>query len=142
MRAALGGLTVSLLAAAAAAGVGPGEVDDRRDEEAVAAVGDTGEGVVPGGEGGQETEQAAGHDHVVVDLSLAVPEVANAQHQEGQVEEEEDEEEGDGRLEGADQQDGGENEPALEPVSVESSRVGGWSSDSPSRKDQTRHGIR
>lgn len=103
------------LATAALAGGRPGEVSDGDDEEAVAGVGDTGKGVVPGSESGQETEQTTcllnlGVGHV----AGATLEVTNAEQQEGQVQEEEEQEECDGRFEGAEEHDGGEDEPSLD----------------------------
>lgn len=90
---------------------------DGDDEEAVAGVGDTGQGVVPGGEGGQETEETAGLLDLEVGETVLGEQVGDTQEQEGQIQEEEQQEEGDGRLEGAQDQDEGEDEPALEVVS-------------------------
>jgi hypothetical protein len=81
------------------------------DEERVRVVRNTGESVVPRHEGREETEVSTGG----VDLGrLGELELANGQHQEGQVEEEEEQEEGDGGAQGAEQEDGGEDEPAGE----------------------------
>lgn len=89
-------------------------MSNRDDEEAVAVVGQTGEGVVPGGEGGEETEETTGHEHGLVGLVLGVTlDVSDTEQEEAQVEEEEQQEEGDGGAEGAEEQDGGENEPSL-----------------------------
>ena len=88
---------------------------DGDDEEAVGVVGDTGEGVVPGGEGGEQAEEAAGLDDGRVGLALGVAvDVADTEQQEGQVEEEEEQEEGHGGAQGAEEQDRGEDEPALD----------------------------
>jgi len=106
-------LTVGL-ATAGATGGRPGEVSNRDDEEAVAVVGQTGEGVVPGGEGGEETEEATGHEDRLVGLVLGVTlDVTDTEQEEAQVEEEEQQEESDSGAEGAEEQDGGEDEPAL-----------------------------
>lgn len=89
-------------------------MSNRYDEEAVAVVGQTGEGVVPGGERGQETEETTGHEDGLVGLVVGVPlDVTDTEQEEAQVEEEEQQEEGDGGAEGAEEQDGGEDEPAL-----------------------------
>jgi hypothetical protein len=47
-------------------------VSNRDDEEAVAVVGKTGEGVVPGGESGHETEETTGHLDGLVGLARVV----------------------------------------------------------------------
>ena len=106
-------LTVGLSTANTASG-GPGEVSDGNDEEAIAVISKTSEGVVPGGEGSHETEEATGHLNVLVRVAVGTAlQVADTEQEEGQVQGEEQEEEGDGRLEGAEQHDGGEDEPAL-----------------------------
>lgn len=105
-------LAVSLFATAAA-GRGPGEVGDGDDEEAVAAVQDTGHGVVPGGKGREETEEAAGLLDGGVGLAVDAAQVGDAEQQEGQVQEEEEQEEGDGGAQGAEDHEEGEDEPRL-----------------------------
>lgn len=103
------------LASPGLSGRGPGEVGDGDDEEAVAAVGNTGQGVVPGGKGSQETEETTGLDDRRVGLAVGVAlEVTDTEQQEGDIEEEEQEEESHGGSQGAEQQDGGEDEPAHE----------------------------
>lgn len=85
------------LATAALAGGGPGEVSDGDYEEAVAGVGDTGKGVVPGSKGGQETEETTSLlDLGVGHVAGATLEVTDAEQQEGQVQEEEEQEESNG----------------------------------------------
>lgn len=92
----------------------PGEVSNRDDEEAVAAVGNTSQGVVPSGECSQETEETTRLDDGSVGLASRVPlQVTNTKQQEGQVQEQEEAEEGDSGPQGAEQQDSGEDEPAL-----------------------------
>ena len=82
------------------------------------AVLDTGQGVVPGSEGSQETKEATGLDDGRVGLARAVAlDVADTEQEESEIEEEEQEEESHGRSQGAEQQDGGEDEPALWVVS-------------------------
>jgi hypothetical protein len=99
----------------------PGEVSNRDDEEAVAAVGNTSQGVVPSGECSQETEETTRLDDGSVGLASRVPlQVTNTKQQEGQVQEQEEAEEGDSGPQGAEQQDGGEDEPAQQ---VQSHRV-------------------
>lgn len=89
-------------------------MSNRDDEEAVAAVGNTGQGVVPSGECSQETEETTCLDDGGVGLASRVPlQVTNTKQQEGQVQEQEEAEEGDSGSQSAEQQDGGENEPAL-----------------------------
>lgn len=91
---------------------------DGDDEEAVAAVGNTGQSVVPGGEGSQEAEETTGFDDGRVGLARAVAlDVADTQQEEGEIEPEEQQEESHGGSQGAEQQDGGEDEPALRIVS-------------------------
>ena len=89
-------------------------MDDGHDEEAVCAVGDTGKRVVPGPEGGEDAEHAAGLDAVRVGRAVLVVQVANAQQQEGEVEPEEEQEEHDRGPERAEEEDGCEDEPALQ----------------------------
>lgn len=93
---------------------GPREVGHGNDEEAVAGVGDTGQGIVPRQERGKETEETSSLDDLLVGRAIVVQEIAQSEHQEGKVQEEEQQEEGDRRLQGAQQQDGGEDEPTLE----------------------------
>lgn len=84
---------LGVLATLLLAGLGPGEVHDGNDEERITGVGDTGEGVVPGGEGSQDAERAASFDAARVGVAAGVAEIANAQEQESQVQGEEEEEE-------------------------------------------------
>ena len=89
-------------------------MSDGDDEEAVASIGDTSEGIVPGSESSQETEQTTGLLDVGVGVAVRTAlQVGNTKQEEGQVQGEEEHEEGDGGLEGAEQHDGGENKPAL-----------------------------
>jgi hypothetical protein len=104
-------LTLGLATAGTASG-GPGEVGNGDDEEAVAVISQTSQGVVPSGERSQETEETTSLDDGRGRGAIGTDQVANTQQQEGQVEEEEQQEEGNGRAEGAEEQDGGEDEPA------------------------------
>jgi hypothetical protein len=88
-------------------------VCDWDDEEGVAAVGDTREGIVPGCEGGEDSKCTSSLNAGGVWCAGAVLEVTDSEHEEGEVEGEEQEEEGDGGAECADKEDGGEDEPAL-----------------------------
>lgn len=89
-------------------------MSDGDDEEAVASIGDTGEGIVPGGESSQETEETTGLLDVGVGVAVGTAlQVCDTEQEEGQIQGEEQQEEGDGGLEGAEQHDGGEDEPAL-----------------------------
>jgi hypothetical protein len=93
-------------------------VGNGNDEEAVAAVGNTGQGVVPGSEGCHETKETTGLDDGRVGLAGAVAlDVADTEEEEGEIEEEEQQEESHSGSQGAEQQDGGEDEPALQTVS-------------------------
>lgn len=96
-------------------------MSDWDDEEGVAAVGNTGKGVVPGCKGGEDSENTASLDQG----SVTALEVTDTEHEEGQVKGEEEEEEGDGGAESADQEEEGEDEPSHE---VETKGVGesGW----------------
>lgn len=106
------------LATADLAGGRPGEVSNGDNEEAVASVGDTGEGIVPGGEGSQETEQTTSLLDIGIGGTIStLLQVSDTEQEEGQVQEEEQQEEGDGRFEGANQHDGGKDEPTLWEVS-------------------------
>lgn len=92
---------------------------DGEDEEAVAIVRNTGEGVIPSCKCRQETEEATGLDDGGVGLALGVTvEITNTEEQEGEVQEEEQQEEGYGGPQGAEQQDSGEDEPSLVTVST------------------------
>lgn len=83
------------------------------DEEAVAVVGQTSQGVVPGGESSEETEESTSLlDATVGDTGIVVVDVSNTQQEEGQIQGEEQGEEGNSGAEGAEDQDGGEDEPA------------------------------
>lgn len=89
-------------------------MSNRDDEEAVAVVGNTGESVVPSGESGHETEETTGHLDGLVRLTRGVTlDVTNTEEEESQVQEEEQEEEGDSGAQGAEEQDGCEDEPSL-----------------------------
>lgn len=102
------------LATASTAGGRPGEVSNRHDEEAVAVVSQTGQGVIPRGKGSHETEETTSHEDGLVGLAggLVALDVADTQQQESQVQEEEQQEEGNGRSQSAEEQDGREDEPA------------------------------
>lgn len=69
-------------------------MDNRADEEAVAGVGHTSEGVVPRGERAQKTEQTTSHDELRVGLAVYTVHVANTEQQESDVKEKENGEEG------------------------------------------------
>lgn len=114
---------------------------DRDDEEAVAGIGDTGKSVVPSGEGGEETEEATSLQDLGVGGAVLGEQVGDTQKQEGQVQEEEQEEESDCRLQGADDQDKGEDEPALFGVSGEIATGDDWRQGKslPSGTDRTKH---
>lgn len=124
------------LGASLAAFVGPGEVGNGNDEEAsrvyqstghgqdrrtgesipVARVGDTGKGIVPGGEGSQNTKRTTGLDEPGVGRAAVVLQVTDTQHEEGKVERAEEEEESHSRAQSTDEQDEGEDEPALQEI--------------------------
>lgn len=70
-------------------------MDDGKDEEAVAVVGDTRKSVVPGSESGQETEQTTSLGDVAVGGGTSTLQVGDTEQEEGQVQEEEEQEEGD-----------------------------------------------
>ena len=106
-------LPIGLVPTAAKAGRRPREVGDRNDEEAVAGVGDTSQGVVPSCESSQETEHTTCLRDLGVGRVAISLQVGNTEQQEGDVQEEEEQEEGDGRLQCAEEQDGGEDEPSL-----------------------------
>lgn len=99
---------VNLLTSLAAL-VRPGEVGDGNDEERVAGVGNTGKGVVPGGESSEDTESTTSSE----EGDVSVVEVRETQAEEGKVECEEEEEESDSRAQSADEKEEGEDEPAL-----------------------------
>lgn len=114
---------------------------DRDDEEAVAGIGDTGKSVVPSGEGGEETKEATSLQDLGIGLAVRGEQVGDTQKQEGQVQEEEQKEERDCRLQGADDQDKGEDEPALFRVSREIATGDNWHQGEslPSGTDRTKH---
>lgn len=80
----------------------------------VPGVSDTSEGVVPGQEGGQETEAAARvlQRRRGAGVAVGLGELRAREHEEGQVQGEEQEEEHDGGPQRAEQQDEREDEPA------------------------------
>ena len=86
----------------------------RNDKEAITIIGDTGESIIPSSKGSEKTEEAAGlDDGRVRGASGVAVEIADAEEEEGEVEGEEEDEEGDGTAEGGEEEDGGEDEPAL-----------------------------
>lgn len=91
----------------------PWEVSNRDDEEAVAGVGNTGQGIVPGQESSEKGKEAACLDDASGGRAISANKVANTEQEESHVQGEEEREESHGRAEGADQQDEGEDEPAL-----------------------------
>jgi hypothetical protein len=88
-------------------------MQNRNDEERVASICNTGKGVIPSGECGQNAECASRADAAGVGVATAVAEVADAKHEESHVKREEEEEEGDRGLQRAQKQDEREDEPAL-----------------------------
>lgn len=82
------------------------------DEEAVAVISQTSQGVVPGRESSEEAEETTSLGDGGGRGAIGADQVRNTQQQEGHVQEEEQQEEGNGRAEGAEEQDGGEDEPA------------------------------
>lgn len=117
---------ISLATAGPASGR-PGEVSNGDDEEAVASIGDTSQGVIPGRKGRKQTKQTS--SLLDVDIGLVVSatlQVGDTEKQESQVQEEEEEEESNGRFECAEQHDGREDEPALlenQPMSQQSTQI-------------------
>lgn len=87
---------------------------NRDDEEAVAGVGNTGQSIVPREEGSQQSEEATRLHDRSIGSSTVMPEVADSEQQEGQIQREEKREERHGGLQGAQQEHEGENKPALE----------------------------
>jgi len=110
----LTGRRVVNLVATLAALLRPGEVSHGDDEEAVGAVRNTSQCVIPGGKGGHETEGTTSNNAVALRTGGIGIQVANPQHEESHVEGKEEEEEGHGRSERAEKQDEGEDEPAHE----------------------------
>jgi hypothetical protein len=107
-------IAAALLLPQLLAHIRPRHVDDRHSEEAVAVVLQTSESVVPSQESGKHAKGASGDLQTASGGLMAhAGGVALArEEQEGQVQSEEQGEEGHGRLERAQQQDGGEDEPA------------------------------
>ena len=93
--------------------LGPWEVEDWDDEEAVRGVGNTCEGVVPGQESRENTEGATSPAKTNVRRTILENEIVKSKHEEGQIQCKEQEEEGHSRLERADEEEEGEDEPAL-----------------------------
>lgn len=92
----------------------PREVEDGDKEERVAAIGNTGKGIVPSQKGSEHSEGAASlnepdrssHSSIVISVGAA------GEHEKGEVECEEQHEEHDGGAQCAQKQDGGEDKPA------------------------------
>lgn len=106
-------LRVVDLAASLATLVRPGEVRNGDEEERVAAVGNTGKSIVPGGECGEDTKSTTSSDASNVGASSIMLEVTDTQHEEGEIKSEEEEEKGNGRTKCADEEEEGEDKPAL-----------------------------
>lgn len=90
---------------------------DGDDEEAVAAVGNTGQSVVPSKEGGQQSKETASLDDFGVRRVIHLDHVSDGQQQERDIQGQEEQEERHGGAERAEQENGGENEPALQEFS-------------------------
>jgi hypothetical protein len=88
-------------------------VDHRDDEKAVARVCNTSKGIVPRGKGSEDAEGTTGTQTGGLRTFGGVLQEGDAEHEEGEVEGEEEEEEGDCGFEGAEEEDGGEDEPTL-----------------------------
>lgn len=93
--------------------LGPREVSNGNDEEAVAGIGNTGQGIIPGQESSEKGKEAACLDDVGGGGAISANKVANTKQEEGHVQGEEEGEESHGGAEGAEQQDESEDEPAL-----------------------------
>jgi hypothetical protein len=114
----------------------PWEMCHRDDEEAVARIRNTRQGIIPREERSEESEVAASLDAASIGAFGIVMQVADTQQEEGHVQGEKEEEEGDGRFERAEKEDRCEDEPSLDLllVWVPPRRTG---SRSPSRRDRT-----
>lgn len=88
-------------------------MSNRNDEEAVAGIGNTGQGIVPGQESSEKSKEASCLDDAGGWGAVSANKVADTEQEEGHVQAEEEGEECHGGAEGADQQDEGEDEPAL-----------------------------
>jgi hypothetical protein len=86
---------------------------DWDDKEAVPGIRNTSKGVIPSEERGKEAEVASTLDAGFVYPRVISIEIPNTEQEERQIEGKEEHEEGDCRLERAEKEDGGENEPAL-----------------------------
>jgi hypothetical protein len=105
---------LGLLVAVGSTLVRPGEVDDRNLEEGVAAVLETGKGVVPSHKRSQESKESC--CLLKSDLSSVVAHIVSVvlcgEQQEADVEEEEQQEKGNGGTESANEEQSGKDEPA------------------------------
>jgi len=106
-----GGAVVNLFAPLTGL-LGPGEVCDGNDEEAVRVVRNTSQGIVPGEEGSKEAKVTTGLDARGVWFTATVVKVANSEKEESQIKREEEREEGQSRSQGTDEEEEGENEPS------------------------------
>ena len=118
----------------------PWEMQYRHNEEAVARVRNASQRIIPSRKCRKDTKSTTRTQAANLRSLRGVLKVGNAQHKESHIEGEEQEEEGDGRFQGAEEQDESEDEPTLEKSYV---RVGvpNWSAVkevSPSRKIQQR----
>lgn len=91
----------------------PWQVNDWHDEKAVGRVGDTGKGIVPCGKSSQDSEYTTSNVALVLRNTIGGSVVSDSQHQESQVQGEEEEEECDRGFQGAEEEDGGKDKPAL-----------------------------
>lgn len=90
------------------------------DEYNIPSIGNTSQGVVPSQESSEQSKHTTRLDAAnlgslwLSNTSILQLQVTDGQEQESEIQGEEEEEEGDGRAERADQEDGGEDEPASE----------------------------
>ena len=86
---------------------------DGNDEEAVACVRDTSKRIIPREESSEESKVASSLDAGRVGPLGAVFEITNAEQEESHVKGKEEQEKGDRRLERANEENRGEDEPSL-----------------------------
>lgn len=92
----------------------PGEVNNRRHEEAITAIRNTSKGIIPSQESTQQSEETACLDYLFIRHAIHIKQISNGEQKQREIDEEEEGKESNGGFEGKHRDQRGEDEPALE----------------------------